>query len=88
MTSLDNINLPDELYQQIVKLAKAEHNSIESQIVLLLQTALEIEQQQIESGRCTKILKLLEETQNIRRSNPADFKLRDSTEMIREDRDR
>jgi hypothetical protein len=88
MTFLDNINLPDELYQQIVKLAKAEHNSIESQIVLLLQTALEIEKQQIESGRRTKILKLLEETQNIRRSNPADFKLRDNTEMIREDRDR
>ncbi|MBE9058144.1 hypothetical protein [Sphaerospermopsis sp. LEGE 08334] len=47
-----------------------------------------IEKQQIESGRRTKILKLLEETQNIRRSNPADFKLRDNTEMIREDRDR
>lgn len=87
MTSLDNINLPDELYQQIVKLAKDENNSIESQIVILLQKALQMEKQEIESGRRNKILKLLEETQNIRRSNPADFKLRDSTEMIIEDRD-
>jgi hypothetical protein len=87
MTTVNNINLPDELYQYIEKLARSENNSIEFQIVILLQKALQIEKQEIESGRRTKILTLLEETQNIRRSKPRDLELIDSAEMLNEDRD-
>ncbi|TAE60143.1 MAG: hypothetical protein EAZ87_06935 [Nostocales cyanobacterium] len=72
MTTVNNINLPDELYQYIAKLARSENNSIEDQIVILLQKALQMEKKEIESERRNKVLKLLEETQNIRRSNPVD----------------
>ncbi|WP_353929091.1 hypothetical protein WJM97_12215 [Okeanomitos corallinicola TIOX110] len=43
ITTLNTINLPDELYQELEKLAQAKNESIESQIVVLLQKALQIQ---------------------------------------------
>jgi predicted CopG family antitoxin len=88
MNNLNTITLPDNLYKELQKLAEAENDSIESQVVALLQNALQIKKQQIEAQRRENLLKVLEESCNRRRLNPADFGLPDSTEMIREDRDR
>ncbi|MBO1054719.1 MAG: hypothetical protein HEQ25_22865 [Dolichospermum sp. DET73] len=88
MNNFNVITLPDQLYQQLQKLAESENDSIESQVVTLLQKALQEKQQQTETQRRQNVLKVLEESRNRRRLNPADFGLPDSTEMIREDRDR
>ncbi|MBE9255923.1 MULTISPECIES: hypothetical protein [Nostocales] len=88
MNNFNVITLPDQLYQELQKLAESENDSIESQVVTLLQKALQEKQQQTETQRRQNVLKVLEESRNRRRLNPADFGLPDSTEMIREDRDR
>ena len=88
MNNFNVITLPDQLYQQLQKLAESENDSIESQVVTLLQKALQEKQQQTETQPRQNVLKVLEESRNRRRLNPADFGLPDSTEMIREDRDR
>ncbi|MEA5503243.1 hypothetical protein VB735_09005 [Halotia wernerae UHCC 0503] len=49
---------------------------------------MKTEAQQIEDHKRQNILKVLEESRQRRRANPADFGLPDSTEMIREDRNR
>ncbi|MBD2387402.1 ribbon-helix-helix domain-containing protein [Cylindrospermum sp. FACHB-282] len=88
MSTLNPITLPDDLYKQLQELAKAENVSVETQVVRLLQNALQTQKQQIEEQRRNNVLKVLEESRNRRRLSPADFGLLDSTEMIREDRDR
>jgi metal-responsive CopG/Arc/MetJ family transcriptional regulator len=88
MNNFNVITLPDQLYQQLQKLAESENDSIESQVVTLLQKALQEKQQQTETQRRQNVLKVIEESRNRRCLNPADFGLPDSTEMIREDRDR
>ncbi len=88
MNNFNVITLPDQLYQQLQKLAESENDSIESQVVTLLQKALQEKQQQTETQHRQNVLKVLEESRNRRRLNPADFGLPDSTAMIREDRDR
>ncbi|MGM3306697.1 ribbon-helix-helix domain-containing protein [Anabaena sp. WFMT] len=88
MTTLNSITLPDKLYKELQKLAEAENDSIESQIVALLQNALQEKQKKTEAQRRNNVLKVLEESRLRRRLNPADFGLPDSTEMIREDRKR
>ncbi|OBQ23280.1 hypothetical protein [Anabaena sp. AL93] len=88
MNNFNVITLPDQLYQELQKLAESENDSIESQVVTLLHKALQEKQQQTETQRRQNVLKVLEESRNRRRLNPADFGLPDSTEMIRADRDR
>lgn len=41
MTTLYDLNIPDELYAQLQELAKAENSSVEAQIVKILQKALQ-----------------------------------------------
>jgi metal-responsive CopG/Arc/MetJ family transcriptional regulator len=88
MNNFNVITLPDQLYQELQKLAESENDSIDSQVVTLLQKALQEKQQQTETQRRQNVLKVIEESRNRRCLNPADFGLPDSTEMIREDRDR
>ncbi|MDZ7961619.1 MAG: hypothetical protein RMY34_27690 [Aulosira sp. DedQUE10] len=88
MATLNLLNIPDDLYQQLQELAQAEHRSIDAQVITILQNALEIKTQQTEDERRKNVLKLLEESRLRRRLNPADFGLPDSTELVREDRDR
>ena len=80
MNNFNVITLPDQLYQELQKLAESENDSIESQVVTLLQKALQEKQQQTETQRRQNVLKVLEESRNRRRLNPADFGLPDSTE--------
>ncbi|BAY76478.1 hypothetical protein NIES25_29270 [Nostoc linckia NIES-25] len=89
MATLHALNIPDELYAQLQELAKAENSSVDAQVITILQSALQAKKQPTEDERRKNVLKLLEESsQRRRRLNPADFGLPDSTELIREDRDR
>ena len=88
MNNFNVITLPDQLYQELQKLAEFENDSIESQVVTLLQKALQEKQQQTETQRRQNVLKVLEESRLLREQLPNDIEWPDSTEMIREDRDR
>jgi hypothetical protein len=88
MNNFNVITLPDQLYQQLQKLAESENDSIESQVVTLLQKALQEKQQQTETQHRQNVLKILEESRLLREQLPNDIEWPDSTEMIREDRDR
>jgi hypothetical protein len=88
MNNLNVITLPDQLYQELQKLAESENDSIESQVVTLLQKALQEKHQQTETQRRQNVLKVLEESRLLREQLPNDIEWPDSTEMIREDRDR
>ncbi|MBS9395709.1 MAG: hypothetical protein HEQ29_22170 [Dolichospermum sp. LBC05a] len=88
MNNFNVITLPDQLYQQLQKLAESENDSIESQVVTLLQKALQEKQQQTETQHRQNVLKVLEESRLLREQLPNDIEWPDSTEMIREDRDR
>lgn len=88
MATLHALNIPDELYAQLQELAKAENNSIDAQVITILQNGLQAKMQPTEDERRKNVPKLLEEISHRRRLNPADFGLPDSTELIREDRDR
>jgi antitoxin FitA len=88
MNNLNVITLPDQLYQELQKLAESENDSIESQVVTLLQKALQEKQQQTETQRRQNVLKVIEESRLLREQLPNDIEWPDSTEMIREDRDR
>ncbi|MEH2364626.1 FitA-like ribbon-helix-helix domain-containing protein [Nostoc sp.] len=90
MTTVHALNIPDELYEQLQELAKAENRSVDAQVITILQNALQKRKTQLtEDERRKNVPKLLEEiSRRRRRLNPADFGLPDSTELIREDRDR
>ncbi|MEH1907349.1 MAG: Arc family DNA-binding protein [Nostoc sp.] len=88
MATLYVRNLPDDLYAKLQELAASEHRSINAQVITLLEEALKTETQQIEDQKQQNVLKVLEESRQRRRVNPADFGLPDSTQLIREDRDR
>lgn len=87
MATLHDLNIPDELYAKLQELAKAENSSVDTQVVTILQKALQAIAQEDEKRK--NVPKILEEiSHNRRRLNPAEFGLPDSTELIREDRDR
>ncbi|MBG1270659.1 Arc family DNA-binding protein [Nostoc sp. WHI] len=89
MATLYVRNLPDDLYAKLQELAVSQHRSINAQVITLLEQALTTETQQTEEQRRQNVPKLLEESnRDRRRLNPADFGLPDSTELIREDRNR
>ncbi|MBC5795440.1 hypothetical protein H5968_09830 [Sphaerospermopsis sp. LEGE 00249] len=88
MNNLNVVTLPDNLYKELQKLAEAENDSIESQVVALLQNALQTRRQQVELQNRENVLKVLEESRLRREQLPKDVQWPDSTEMIREDRNR
>ncbi|MEH1934256.1 MAG: Arc family DNA-binding protein [Nostoc sp.] len=88
MATLYVRNLPDDLYAKLQELAVSQHRSINAQVITLLEKALKTEAQQIEDQKQQNVLKVLEGSRQRRRVNPADFGLPDSTQLIREDRDR
>ncbi len=91
MTTLHALDLPDDLYAELDKLAKTQHISINTQIITLLEKALPTEAQQTEDKRrknVPKLLEVLEESRRRREQLPTNIEWPDSTAMIREDRDR
>ncbi|WP_341527101.1 Arc family DNA-binding protein [Nostoc sp. UHCC 0302] len=88
MATLHALNIPDELYKQLQELAKAENSSVNAQIIKILQNALRTKTQPTDDERRKNVLRLLEESRLRRESRRTDVEWPDSTELIREDRDR
>lgn len=89
MTTLHALNIPDELYEQLQELAKAENSSVDAQVITILQNALHKTKTQLtEDERRKNVPKLLEEIRLRRESRQTDVEWPDSTALIREDRDR
>lgn len=88
MATLHPLNIPDELYERLQELAKAENSSVDAQVITILQNALKIKTQETEDERRKNVLKLLEESRLRREKLPKDVEWPDSTAMLREDRDR
>lgn len=92
-------NLPDELFQEIEKLAQQKNNSVNEQTINLLKIALEKTETPLKimvspdndptwEERVKNTPQVLQDIRNAPRVNPANYGLLDSTELIREDRDR
>ncbi|MFW9264217.1 hypothetical protein [Nostoc sp. CALU 546] len=89
MTTLHALNIPDELYEQLQELAKAENSSVDAQVITILQNALQKTKTQLtEDERRKNVPKLLEEIRLRRESRQTNVEWTDSTALIREDRDR
>ncbi|MBE8970696.1 hypothetical protein IQ277_32155 [Nostocales cyanobacterium LEGE 12452] len=89
MATLHTLNIPDELYEQLQELAKAENNSVDAQVITILQNALQKTKTQLtEEERRKNVPKLLEEIRLRRESRQTNVEWPDSTALIREDRDR
>ncbi|MEH2114255.1 FitA-like ribbon-helix-helix domain-containing protein [Nostoc sp.] len=88
MASLHALDIPDELYERLQQLAKAENRSVDAQVITILQNALQVKTQHTEDERRKNVPKLLEEIRLRRESRQTDVEWPDSTALIREDRDR
>ena len=99
MATLILENLPDGLIEKIEQLAQKNNQSINEKVVFILKQALQEPETPIKSivspesdssweERRKAAPKILAEIRSCPRVNPADFGLPDSTELIREDRDR
>jgi plasmid stability protein len=88
MATLYVRNLPDDLYERLQELAKAENRSINAQVITLLQQALPTQTVETEDRRRKDVPKLLGEIRLRREQRSAEAEWPDSTELIREDRAR
>jgi hypothetical protein len=99
MTNLILNNIPDKLIEQIEQLAQQNDQSVNEQIISILKQAVqqpptplkflispETDPTWEERRKATP--KILAEIRSRRRVNPTGFGLPDSTELIREDRER
>lgn len=80
MPTLHVRSVPEDIYNQVRSMAQEQQRSLSAQIVVLLQRALEIDTQQQEQAE------LLETIRRRRFAPSADVP--ESTELLREDRDR
>ena len=83
MPSLQVRDLPEHLYQEIVRLAEADRRSITQETIVLLEKALNIEKEN-QKHRQQLLKKIQEETSQEQR----DEKLLDPVKLVREDRER
>ena len=99
MATLHLENLPPELLTQIEQLASQNQCSVDQQAIALLQQSLHQQPTPVPflispetdptwSQRCKAVPSLQAEIDRHPRLNPTDFGLPDSTELIREDRQR
>lgn len=76
MTQINTLEIPDELYTQIQRMALSQSRSISEQIVTLLQRALEVEMQRQTQAR------VLQEIHQTRWTSPVTVP--DSVAILRE----
>lgn len=99
MATLTIENLPDDLMAQLQQLASQNNQTINEQIINLLKEAIQKPQPPLKflispetdptwEERRKAVPQLLANLDKRRRLNPTDFGLPDSTELIREDRER
>lgn len=82
MATLQIRNIPDNLYSQIEILAQEHNRSLDAQVVVLLQNALQQEKTYPDQA------KLLTQIRRRRYTYPKDQYHLDSVQMLREDRER
>lgn len=88
MATLQIENLPDELYRSIQSLAVSKSVTLNDAVIQMLVQAINAETTTQQADQLDKSRKALARIRSFPRKNPADFGLPDSTQMIREDRDR
>ena len=99
MATLILENLPDELIEKIQQLAQQHNQSVNEQVIFILEQAVKKPQTPLKflispetdptwEERRKATPKILAEIRSRPRVNPTNFGLPDSTELIREDRDR
>jgi plasmid stability protein len=99
MATLILENLPDELIEQIQQLAQQHNQSVNEQVIFILKQAVKKPQPPLKflispetdptwEERRKAVPKLQAQIDQRRRLNPKDYGLPDSTELIREDRER
>jgi antitoxin FitA len=88
MATLQIENLPDEIYRSIQTFATAKRVSLNDAVTQMLAQAIDIEPTDQQAKQLEKTKEALAGLRNFPRKNPANFGLPDSTQMIREDRDR
>jgi antitoxin FitA len=82
MATLHVRNVPDQLYQQISQLARAQNRSLSAEVTTLLERAVIVEERQRSQAE------LLAEMKRLRESRTWNPDWPDSTELLREDRAR
>ena len=98
MATVAIANLPDNLMAEIERLATQNNQTINEQIIALLQKAVNPEKPPLKllvspetdptwEERCKAVPKLLAELESRRKELPTEIQWLDSTELIREDRD-
>jgi plasmid stability protein len=80
MNTLHVRSIPDDLYQQLQRLAQARNRSLSAQVITMLAQAVEEEERRQKQGKVLASIRR-------RRFAPAD-KSSTSLKMLREDRDR
>jgi antitoxin FitA len=88
MATLQIENLPDEIYRSIQTFATAKRVSLNDAVIQMLAQAINIEPANQQAKQQEKTKEALTGLRNFPRKDPADFGLPDSTQLIREDRDR
>jgi antitoxin FitA len=99
MATLTIENLPDDLMAQLQQLASQNNQTINEQIINILKQVVQKPQPPLKflispetdptwEERRKAVPQLLADLDKRRRLNPTDFGLPDSTELIREDRER
>lgn len=99
MATLILENFPDELIEKIQKFSLEHNQSLNEQVISILKQAVEKPQQPLKclispetdpiwEERRKSVPQLQAQIDQHRRLNPQDYGIPDSTELIREDRDR
>ncbi|BAZ14562.1 hypothetical protein NIES4071_64060 [Calothrix sp. NIES-4071] len=88
MATLGELELPDNLYERLQELAEADNRSVEAQAIAILQNVIFNRMQHSEDKRRQDVLQIIEDIRIRRENRNSDIKWLDSTELIREDRDR
>ncbi|MDJ1173320.1 hypothetical protein [Roseofilum capinflatum] len=89
MATLQIENLPDEVYRRLQSLASEQQWTVNEAVIHVLAQSLDANQTITESvPEMESMSDILHRIRSRPRANPQDFGFRDSTVLIREDRDR
>jgi antitoxin FitA len=88
MANLQIQNIPDSIYHRIQALATEQNRSIDEEVINLLTQALKTENQDLTSKSPQSISQILQKSISQRQELPTQYPWLDSTNLIREDRER
>jgi antitoxin FitA len=88
MANLQIQNIPDSIYHRIQTLATEQNRSIDEAVINLLTQALKTENQDLASKSPQSISQILQKSISQRQELLTQYPWLDSTDLIREDRER